>query len=138
MLNKLKSQKGITLISLIVYVIVMLIVVTIIGTISSYFYSNVNKQYQESKDINGESTLDMYLTNDLKNEKINIEIEPEGSSQIRLTYTDNSYVVYTITNDGIYRNNVKIYNIDDEYTWKFTIGEEPISSNSNGILSNSS
>ena len=38
----MKSQKGITLISLTVYVIVMAIVVGVVAIISTFFYSNIN------------------------------------------------------------------------------------------------
>lgn len=50
----MKSEKGITLISIIVYVIAMLLIITIITILTSYFYQNVdinsltedfNKQY---------------------------------------------------------------------------------------------
>ena len=39
----MKSQKGVTLISLTVYVIVLLVVVVTLSTISGYFFSNYNK-----------------------------------------------------------------------------------------------
>lgn len=129
MIKTIKSQKGITLISLIVYVIVMLIVVTIVGTITSYFYANVNQQYQESRDENKENTLDMYLESDLKNKEILIKTEnledvpDEGSRNINLIYENASSVIYTIVIDennndegnysAIYRNAVKIYEIEE-------------------------
>ena len=92
MLKKLKSQKGITLISLIVYVIVMLVVVSIIGTITSYFYSNVNKEYQESKNENNEDILDMYLVNDLKNKQV--EIKTAELTYLEKNLYENRYCKY--------------------------------------------
>ena len=38
----MKSQKGITLISLTIYVIVMAAVIGVVGIISTFFYSNMN------------------------------------------------------------------------------------------------
>lgn len=119
----MKSEKGITLISLIVYIIVMLIVVTIIGTISSYFYSSVNNEYIESQNINTKTNLELYLTKDLKNKEIELtdinsneliinseEAQAETIiTAIKLNYNEISPIVYTITNDGIYRDAVKIY-----------------------------
>lgn len=126
MIDKLKNQKGITLISLIVYVIVMLVVVATVGTITSYFYANVNKQYEESKDESSDTVLDMYLANDLKNKKISvknadledIEVNAEKESVsldiINLEYEDGTIITYTIVDrNGIYRNAVKIYNIKE-------------------------
>lgn len=136
MIKTLKSEKGITLISLIVYITVMLIVVTIVGTVTSYFYANVNDAYKESKDENGEATLDMYLTKDLKNKKIIIDIaEPvESEKDIKKTtnlqYENGEIVTYTIVIDklndnqnqsGIYRNAVKIYNIAEGQDMSFKI-----------------
>lgn len=127
----MKSEKGITLISLIVYIIVMLIVVTIIGTITSYFYSNVNNEYIESKEAYKESTLDMYLINDLKNREIYLtdvsgnklleHDEIVESDTIKIIYNDNSNIIYALTEDGVYRNLSKIYNKDDSYDLKFRI-----------------
>ena len=39
----MKSEKGVTLSSLIIYVIAMVIVVSIIAVMTKYFYGNVNK-----------------------------------------------------------------------------------------------
>lgn len=113
----MKSEKGITLISLIIYVIVMLIVVTTIGTVTSYFYANVKKEYNEEQMQNSESNLNLYLINDLKNKKIRIydvlsnEIQTDSASltTIRLVYDDSSIIQYTIKEDGIYRDALKIY-----------------------------
>ena len=38
----MKSEKGITLVSLLVYVIAMLIAITIITVITGYFYKNID------------------------------------------------------------------------------------------------
>ena len=122
MIDKLKNQKGITLVSLIIYVIAMLSVVTIVGTITSYFYSNVNEQYSESKKEDNETTLNMYLTNDLKNKKMTIELT-SNKSKMRLDYSDGTHIEYTITEYGIYRNKVKIYNITDESKMSFKLEE---------------
>ena len=37
----MKSEKGITLISIMIYIVVMLIVVVIVGSINMFFYNNV-------------------------------------------------------------------------------------------------
>jgi len=117
MIKTIKSTKGITLISLVIYVIVMLIVVTIIGSISSFFYSNVNEEYKQ-EDSN-EVTLEMYLTNDLKNKKVEaIEVK---SNYFNAIFDDETYILYTITDDGIYRNRVKVYNIKEEDNFEFSI-----------------
>ena len=38
----MKSQKGVTLVALVIYIIVFTIVISILSVISSFFFSNVN------------------------------------------------------------------------------------------------
>ena len=52
----LKSNKGITMTSLVIYVIVLMIVITLFSTFSGYFYKNV-------KDITLVENSDEYYTN---------------------------------------------------------------------------
>jgi len=123
----MESEKGITLISLIIYVIVMLIVVTIIGTVTSYFYANVNKEYTENAYT--ESELEMYLVKDLKNKKITIgntdDFESGTSNMITIIFEDGTSVVYTITDDGIYRNQVKIFTKETSDVINFSLEDIP-------------
>ena len=48
----MKNEKGISLISLVIYLIAMVIVIALIISLSGYFYNNINIQNQ---------TQDMYL-----------------------------------------------------------------------------
>lgn len=114
----MKSDKGITLVSLIIYVIVMLAVVAIIGTVTSYFYKNINSQYAESTKTDDDTNLNMYLLNDLKNKKVTLLNSSSGKitesitglTILRIQYEDSSVIQYTISSDGIYRDKLKIYN----------------------------
>jgi len=111
----MKSEKGITLISLIIYVIVMMIIITIISTITSYFYKNVNTRYEEVKQEDIETMLDMYFTNDFKNKEIVVSfVNVDNKKQIKLESDEEINIIYTIADDGIYRNKVKIYSGDTE------------------------
>ena len=105
----MKSNKGITLISLIIYIIVMLVVVGIVGTITSYFNKNVNTQYTESTKTDDDTNLNMYLLNDLKNRKVTllnsssakIQQTVTGLTTLRIQYEDSTVIQYTISSDGI-------------------------------------
>lgn len=113
----MKSNKGITLISLIIYIIVMLVVVGIVGTITSYFNKNVNTQYTESTKTDDDTNLNMYLLNDLKNRKVTllnsssakIQQTVTGLTTLRIQYEDSTVIQYTISSDGIYRDKLKVY-----------------------------
>ena len=61
----MKSEKGITLISLVIYLIAMVIVITIIASVSGYFYKNINIE-NETQDINLQySRFNSYFTEDI-------------------------------------------------------------------------
>ena len=47
----MKEQKGITLVSLIIYIVVMIIVIAVMGTIVKQFYENTNEVQQDTEDI---------------------------------------------------------------------------------------
>ena len=64
----MKSEKGISLVSLIIYLIVMTIVVTIIARISTYFYKNVS-----STDSNLEQNEQLVKFNAFITKEINIQ-----------------------------------------------------------------
>ena len=112
----MKNNKGITLTSLIIYIIGMLIVIATIATLTSFFYKNVDinelepvstEQFTEfsnifSKEINktNNKIIDCKTTKDIINEneyKISYIIFSSG----------NQYTYKQETNT-IYKNNIKI------------------------------
>ena len=100
----MKSQKGITLISLTVYIIVMVIVVATLTIISNFFFSNMKTA---SKNINPLTEYTKFTT--FFSDEVN-------HSNIKVLDCQNDYVVfdngvqYTFVKDnkGIYRNKIKI------------------------------
>ena len=51
----MRTEKGLTLISVTIYIIVMLIIVSVITVLTSYFYKNVNIQ-SINQDLNQQYT----------------------------------------------------------------------------------
>ncbi len=100
----MKSQKGITLISLTVYIIVMVIVVATLTIISNFFFSNMKTA---SKNINPLTEYTKFTT---------FFTDEVNHSNIKVLDCQNDYVVfdngvqYTFVKDnkGIYRNKIKI------------------------------
>lgn len=100
----MKSQKGITLISLTVYIIVTLIMVAVIAVISTYFYTNTDTS---SKTINPLTEYTKF--NGFFSEEIN-------HNNLKILKCEEDYIVfdtgiqysYVPENKGIYRNHVKI------------------------------
>ena len=110
----MKSEKGVTLISVIIYVIAMLIIIAVITVLTSYFYTNVDIN-SASEDLNQQYTkFNSYFTEEVnrKGNKI-LEIgetqnnEEEGPQKYIIFSSGNQYT-YIPANKGIYMNTVKI------------------------------
>ena len=69
----MKEEKGITLISLIVYVILMSLVISAISSITASFYTNINEFDNESESAVAFSKFNMYFINDIKKENMTID-----------------------------------------------------------------
>ena len=66
----MQKEKGVTLISVTIYIIVMLIIVSVITVITSYFYNNVDVN-AVSQDINQQYTrFNSYFTEEINKKEI--------------------------------------------------------------------
>ncbi len=111
----MNSSKGITTTSLIIYVIAMLIVIGIIGTITSFFYTNVINLEDSSNNIAEITKFNMYFLQEVKsnnNDIINI-------NEKSITFLTGN--TFTFQDNSIYMNGSKISeNIKD---LKFSVQE---------------
>lgn len=106
----MKSEKGITLTSLVIYVIGITIIFAVVANLTIYFNKNSRTIEYTTNNSAQITRLNQYLINDTKkenaqiteaNENIIIIIQANGET-IKYTYDKNS--------KGIYRNKVKIAN----------------------------
>lgn len=97
----MKSEKGVTLAALVAYITVFMIILTIMATISSYFYGNVNKIKDSHKYISEYNKFSMFFVIDVKR---NTDITSLTSN--RLEFADGT--VYIYKNNAIYRDDVII------------------------------
>ena len=113
----MKSQKGITLMSLTIYVIAMVIVVAIVSVISGYFYKNINAVSDTIDPMTEYMKFNSFFTDEANHKNIKIlECKTKFKENVEANGVENSYVVfdngvqYTFIeeNKGIYRNKVKI------------------------------
>ena len=98
----MKSQKGVTLIALVIYVIVLTIVVSILAMISSFFFSNVNFVKEQANYAPEFNKFNMFFINDVKNNK---------TAQVQanqIIFEDGTTYQYSAENKSIYRNNVEV------------------------------
>ena len=97
----MKSEKGITLTSLIIYLGVTMVVVTIVATFTSFFVSNMNEVRAQEDDAPEFNKFSMFFIADVKK---NANITSISSSSV--TFEDGTKYAYT--NGSIYRNDVRI------------------------------
>lgn len=119
----MQTEKGVTLISVTIYIIVMLIIVTIITVLTSYFYKNVNI-HSATQNLNQQYTkFNSYFTEEV-NKKGNkildiqspIKLEDEEGADMQNNVGKQNYIIfssgnqytYIPKNKGIYMNKVKI------------------------------
>ena len=114
-IKHLTSAKGITLTSLVIYIIAMTIIMATISSITIYFYKNTNSIQTTTDNSRDLTRFNTYFTNDTKEEKIKANVQDENK-KIILIKANAEQITYTIAGDGIYRNKVKICNNIQEGT----------------------
>lgn len=140
----MKSEKGITLTSLIIYVIAMVIVVSIVAVITKYFYSNIREVSESANTSSILTKLNSFISNEV-NKTGNTLFYCSDAGDIIVFYNPNDkdelnsnsgYTQYTFKGNSIYLNKIKICKdvenckfalIEDNEKYKFkihlTIGE---------------
>ena len=99
----ISSEKGITLTSLIIYVIAMLITITIVTVVTGYF----NTFYGEF------TKFQSFFTDEVNREKNKILEISNGeteNSQSYIAFSSGNQYTFVPANNAIYQNNVKIAN----------------------------
>ena len=104
----MKTEKGVTLISVLVYVIAMVIVIAVIASLTGYFYSNVDIN-MESQDISKQYTkFNSFFTDDI-NKSGNIVIDSDTESENPyIVFANKNQYTFIKNNKAIYFNQIKI------------------------------
>ena len=100
----MKSQKGITLISLTVYIIVMAIVVGVVATVSTYFYSNQNATSSKIEPLTQYTKFNSFFLDEVNHQGIQV-IECQENY---IAFDNGVQYTFVPENKGIYRNQIKI------------------------------
>lgn len=107
----MKSDKGITLISITIYVIVMAIVVGVVAIISTFFYSNMNDTAQDLDPITEYTKFNSFFSDEVNHSNIKIlECGTTENGQNYIAFDNGVQYTFIPENQGIYRNHVKIAN----------------------------
>ena len=113
----MKSEKGITLISVTIYVIVMAIVIGIIAVISGFFYKSIDG-VDQTVPAQEFTEFNRYFSDEINRDGIEI-ISCESNYVV---FNNNVEYTFVAGNKGIYRNGVKICRDIEDCT--FTKGSE--------------
>ena len=111
----MKSQKGITLISLTIYVIAMAIVVGVIAIISTFFYSNMEDTDNIVSPMTEYTKFNSFFSDEVNHEGIEVvSCGTTDNGQNYIVFSNEVQYTYISENKAIYRNKVKIAKeIDD-------------------------
>lgn len=107
----MKKEKGVTLISIVIYVIMMTLIVAGVTAITTSFRSNVSEYDVNTKSAVAFTKFNMYLLKDIKAENVSLYGDV-GDNEFQLRYKNKdgsySYVKYSVQNNILYRDKVKI------------------------------
>lgn len=99
----MKSERGITITSIIIYIVALTSIVIIVGRVSTYFYKNVNYVKTNATADAEYTKFNSYFTDDINIEKNTIA--SYGTNYIIFSKSEHQY---TYQNGNIYMNKVKI------------------------------
>ena len=111
----MKSEKGITLVSMTVYVIAMVIAIVVISSLTGYYYKNVDTS-TDSQNINTQYIKFNRFFSEEVNTSGNIIIESnlDDENNRYIIFANKNQYTFIKENKSIYFNNVKIAsNIED-------------------------
>ena len=111
----MKSEKGITLISLTIYVIAMAVVIGIIAIVSTFFYSNMENSDDTVSPMAEYTKFNSFFSDEVNHEGIEvIDCGTTDNGQEYIVFSNEVQYTYIQANRAIYRNKVKIAKeIDD-------------------------
>ncbi len=98
----MKSQKGITLTSLVIYVGISTVIISMVGLVTSFFLNNIYDIKQQDTNITEFNKFNMFFINDVKqNSDVTV-------GENKITFEDGTEYVYNEEEKAIYRNDTKI------------------------------
>lgn len=120
----MKSEKGITLTSLVIYVVVATLLIGTIATFSSFFFSNIGLIKTQQNYAPEFNKFSMFFVEDVKNNK-NAEVTKN-------TIKFENGTIYQYNNNKIYRNGIVITEKVDDLT--FSLSKSSVASTTKQII----
>ena len=99
----MRSERGMTLTTVVVYVLAMVIIIGIVATVTTFFYANTRDMEKSAEALGEYNKFNMYFLGEIKAEGNKVEKVENGT---QIIFSDGT--MYTFTDGGIYRNKVKL------------------------------
>ncbi len=119
----MKSERGITLISVTVYIIAITILIGVITVISRYFYTNTKSVSQSIDPVTQFTKFNTFFSDEVNHENIKV-LEcntDEGSGNSYIVFDNGVQYTFIKNNMSVYRNKVKICDVVENCTFSQTI-----------------
>lgn len=104
----MKSQKGITLVSLVVYIIGMVTIVGVMAVITTNFYKNVNDVDTNINPLGQYTKFNSYFSNEINQYNIAVLECKQEDGQNYIVFDNGVQYTFVEKNKGIYQNKIKI------------------------------
>lgn len=104
----MRTQRGVTLTSLIIYIIGMVMIISIVSVLTTYFYKNVKNVVTDINPITEYTRFNSYFTSEINKKNIKILDYSNNGGQNYIVFDNGTQYTFVESNLGIYRNNVKI------------------------------
>lgn len=109
----MKSEKGVTLTILIIYIIVFSIVIGMLASLSNYIYGNLGNVNDSSIKISEFGKFNTRFVEDVKT-SIDAEVKTNTDGNLQISFSNGN--VYVYSKKSIYRNKEKIAKDIDTFT----------------------
>ncbi len=104
----MKLQRGITITSLIIYIIGMVLIISIMSVVTTNFYKNVNNIDNEINPITEFTKFNTYFTSEVNEYNIKLVECKETALQNYIVFDNGIQYTYIPENKAIYQNKIKI------------------------------
>ena len=116
----MKKENGLTIISVLIYIIALLIILGVVATLTSYFYKNINIE-GESQLTNAQFTkFSGYITEEINQDGVRVVEVGENENVTYITFTNKQTYTYSKVNKAIYVNEIKICQNIDKCNFSYT------------------
>ena len=118
----MKSERGITLTILIIYIVVFSIVIALLASLSNYIFSNLKYVNEHSVDVSEFNKFNAYF---IKNVKTNEDAEVKSNEDnVQIVFADGDIYQYVKADKSIYKNKQKIAKNIKAFTAEKNTNEE--------------